>query len=167
MEDNKEPQAPQQNSVPVMDIQPVRPVQMEQPAPAPAPAGPPASEQPSTPIPAGEADAPAVDTTQQAPVLAAIAPGHNPHRTPFLAIISAILIAGIFAAVAVMVYLSGSNKEQLTDSSQQTTSNTAQESTATPEDITETEKAIDDSLSSLNDATDYNDAEVSDTTLGL
>lgn len=155
MENNRDPQV-QPNPAPVMDIQPVRPAQTEQPVPAP-------EQQPDAPAAASEAT-PVADPT---PVLAAIVPKHKSHRTPVLAIVCAVLIAGVFATIAVMVYLSNPNAEQANDVSQQPTSGTVQQNTATTDDVAETEKAIDESLSGVDDAADYDESSVSDTTLGL
>jgi hypothetical protein len=158
MEDIKKQSQPQQSSTaPVMDIQSGRSIQIEQPDIAPAPVGPPVSEQ----------TAPSENNPQAAPILAAIAPGRKSNRAPILAVITAIIISGIFAAVAVTMYLSNSDTKQSTDSSQQANSSTGQENTATTEDVTATEKAIDDGLGGVNDATDYNEAGMSDASLGL
>ena len=165
MEDNQEPQAQQQNQVPVMDIQPARPVQIERPVPTPPPAGAPVPEQPANPpavpAPANETTEMTQGASETVPVLAAVATGHKSHRTPILAVVLAIIIAGAFAAVAVLVYLSNPGAQQSPNS------NTVQEDQATEADVTATDKAIDDSLSSTDDATDYNNAGVSDATLGL
>lgn len=155
MDDIKKPQNPQPTQPPAMDFQP-RFAQEEQPTPIPPPAGSPVPEQPASPAPA----------TEGAPVLAAIAQPHKSHRAPIMAIVSAIVLTGVFAAIAVLAYTSDSNPKQAADSNQQIT-DTTQDNAATATDVTETEKAIDDSLSGADDASDFNDADMSDTTLGL
>lgn len=166
MEENNRPQSQPQASVPVMDIQPpkVAPVP-DQPAQTPVaeqPVGPPEAIPSATDVPQGAENNPA-----GIPVLAAQQTEHKSHRAPIVAIICAVVIAGVFATVAVLAYMSNPNAGTNGDTSQQPASSTVQEDTATATDVTETEKAIDDSLSGVDDAADYNDAEVSDTTLGL
>lgn len=166
MEENNQPQPQQHTTVPVMDIQPskVAPVQNQ-------PFQTPVAEQPVGPA---RATPLATDTTQNTennqagiPVLAAQQPEHKSHRAPILVIICAVVIAGVFATVAVLAYMSNPKSVTGGDTSQQPAGNAAQEDTANATDVTETEKAIDNSLSGVDDTADYNDAEVSDTELGL
>ncbi len=165
MEDIKQPH--QQTQPPVMDIQPPQVAPNEQPVSAPTPAAPPVPEEPAPASAQSTETAAAGETPAQAtPALAAVASAHKPRRMPMIAIVCAVLFTGIFAAVAVVAYMSKSNVKT-TDSSQQPATNATSEPPATAADVTDTDKAIDDSMSSVDDAADYNDAGVSDTTLGL
>lgn len=153
MENNKEPQAQPQNPTPVMDIQPPRSV---------------AAQHPNEPVPAPDQPTDEVSTDQPKatePVLAA-RPPKVPSKTPYLAIFCAVIVAGVFTALAVIMYTS-SDREQLANEESSQQPGTTQTDTATPTDVDETDKAIDDSMSSLDDAADYGDSAVSDTTLGL
>lgn len=159
MEENNEPQAQPQTTVPVMDIQP----------PKAAPVQAPVMEQaPAEAVPSSMGTTHAAEGDQAGiPALAAQQPEHKSHRAPILAIVCAVVVAGVFAAFAVLAYMSNPDSGTNSDTNQQATSNTPKEDSATAADVTETEKAIDDSLSGVDDAADYNDAEMSDTTLGL
>lgn len=172
MEDIKPPQ-PSQNPTPVMDIQPNRINPNEQPmAGHEVPKTISVSEQSPLPLQSTASSNEPTEATPQDALKPAPLPITNPtqhksYRAPILAILCAIIISGVFAALAVMVYVSNTETQPQADSNQQPTTNSTQETPATAEDVTETDKAIDDSLSGANDATDYNDADVSDTTLGL
>lgn len=146
-----------------MDVQPPQTAPNGQPNPSPAP------EEPVVPAPAQSVETlPSSNETpaQTTPELAAVASDHKPHRMPVIAVVCAVIFTGIFAAVAAMAYMSESGTKT-NDTMQQPTTTSASESPATATDVTDTDKAIDDSMSSVNDATDYDDAGVSDTTLGL
>ena len=152
MEENKPTQP--QPSTPVMDIQPPRqtaPQEVGEPVQAPAGTEPHAPEEPVH-----------ADT----PVLAAKASSQPSHKKSYLAVFCAVVVAGAFAVVAVMVYLSGDTNQTATPAPAGQ-STTTQSEKATTTDVESTDKAIDDSMSALDDTADYGDNAVSDSSLGL
>ncbi len=102
----------------------------------------------------------------EAPVLAAVAQPKQKHRTPILAVVCAVVVAGTFAALAVYAFL-GSQEPRDTTTAPQASQQPAAASKATTDDVDSTNAAIDDSLKTIDDTADYNDNAVSDTTLGL
>jgi outer membrane biosynthesis protein TonB len=145
---NVTPEPPKQTQV--MDIQP--PQQSVQQPPVEQPK---AQNDP-------EVAAEASQDEGKAPVLVAQQPKEKSHRTPILAIACAVIIAGVFASVAFLMYFSKPAAEQ-----PKTASTTEQQTSVTPTEVEDTSKSIDESTASLDDAADYNDAAINDTTLGL
>jgi hypothetical protein len=163
MDDVKKPQQPTQ--VPVMDIQSTQPVHEESIPVDQVPSETAVSPEPAPTLePAATAveEAPAQATT---PALAAVAVPHKSHRKPILAVLCAVIVAGVFSTLAIMSFMSNDAKQPAATSRQP--NNTVQTDAASTTDVDETDKAIDSSLSSIDDTADYGDASVSDTTLGL
>jgi len=117
------------------------------------------------------------DAPQQAAVgVAASQMNKHPHRNnKKLATIVTIVTALILAGVAVFVYMSA-NKNTDSDNSETTQINgssyTEQETVkqvapATAEDIDQTISEVEESLSTLDDSADFNEASLSNDTLGL
>jgi hypothetical protein len=162
MDDIKKPQQPTQ--VPVMDIQPAQPVHEEN---IPVDQASNETAVATEPAQTSNSDAPAATEApvQATPALAAIAVPHKSHRKPILAVLCAVIVAGVFSTLAILSFVSGDTKQSVDTGQQGNAAPKTEAVSAT--DIDETDKAIDSSLSSVDDAADYSDASVSDTTLGL
>lgn len=106
-------------------------------------------------------------TVPDTPALAAVAQPKEKSHKPILAVVSAVVVSGAFAALAVYAFL-GSQEADTAKSTSQTSQQSAGQATkATASDVDNTSAAIDDSLKAIDDTTDYSDDAVSDTTLGL
>lgn len=175
MEDNK-PTAPQ-----VMDIQPPK-----QPEPVTQPDQSPFQNQPETPaaVTSEEVQDVSINDVQEAPVeertgddeaeipvetpiLAATA--QTPHKkthAPVLAIVSALIISGALAGLTVYSFMN-SDKPKDSATSQTTAVDTPKVDKANAADVDTLNSTIDEDFKAIDDAADYDDAAVSDTTLGL
>lgn len=85
------------------------------------------------------------------------------HKAPIGAIVIAVLVAAALAAVAVWMYMNNDNNESTTPAP--TTSQQTQE--VAPSDVDETNKEIEESLNQADDASDFSDDGLSDSTLNL
>lgn len=177
--DNKPTETPNPQPRPVMDIQPpqqsvpvtdVRPPQ-EAPVASTLPTSP--SPEPVQPAPASTEESVVTSQTEvanepattQPPVpLAAQPPTHKHSRLPLVAIIVAVGLAGILGTFAVIAY-NDSSKQPTTATTSETAP--AVKETVSPTAVDETNAAVDSSLNSVDDAAEYNDNSLSDTTLGL
>lgn len=95
----------------------------------------------------------------------------TPHKAgaPMGAVIAAVVVAVLLAVVAVVAYMKTSNKSAMTDSKSSTASSARSNTSSaiTTAAVDATTATIDNSLNSVNDATDFNAADLSDATLGL
>lgn len=104
-------------------------------------------------------------TSIDTPILAASAQPLPKSHAPVLAIVSALIISGVFAALTVYSF---TNNDQPKDSTATNTAPQVQKvDAAKAADIDTLNSTIDQDLSAIDDVADYNDAAVSDTTLGL
>jgi uncharacterized protein HemX len=136
-QDNNSPQAPSQN--------PTRPV-MDIQAPAPAAASLPQEPQEQAP-------APEVNKPLQSP---------KKGKTPFGVMFVAILVGLALCGFTVFAYLKTKDSPTVKENQQAAT-----QQKATAKDVDETTKGVDESLKSLDDSKDFNDADLSDSNLGL
>lgn len=166
MEDNK-PTAPQ-----VMDIQPPK-----QPEPV---------AQPETPVTVTSEESqdmsindvqeapveePAGDEVQaeipnDTPILAATAQTPHKAHTPVLAIVSALIVSGALAGLTVYSFMNSDQPKDNT-TSQTTAIETPKVDKANAADVDTLNSTIDEDFKAIDDAADYDDAAVSDTSLGL
>lgn len=112
----------------------------------------------------------AASDTEKAPVLAASAHHERTHKTPILAIMCAVIIAGVLAGVAVVSFTSSQHQDSNKDAGltqSQSTEQKQQSNSASAADVDKASASIDEQLTSLDDTSDYSDSPVSDTTLGL
>ena len=162
-------QPPQPASpAPVVDSTPV----VQEPAPVAA-----ESDTTTTPLPSEPVAAPAQDTaeethisetqpeSQAAPIPLVAQPATHKHsRVPMVAIVSAVVLASVLGTFAVFAYKDTTKKAPATTS--QSTAPVAQPKLA-PAVVDDTSSAVDQSISTIDEAADYNDASLDDSTLGL
>lgn len=173
MDLQKAAQDQQPNPELMMDIQPpkktqdfaapqaVQPADLSgEQAVAPAPEVDNSTDTTSTePVQAAEPDTPA---PVEVP-LEAKNENNNHHAAPVLAIISAVVLAAVFATFAVLAYVN--KDEPVAKTTEVQTTQKTQPAVST--DVDDTTKAIDDAMSQNNDDTDFNSTAIDDTTLGL
>lgn len=107
------------------------------------------------------------ETPPEQPALAAVAKPHKRSRTPILAVVIAVLVAGAFGVLAVLAYRNSQKPATNTDTSQQSTAKEESTEKATPADVDETIDEIDKALNDTDDEADFDDNSLSDTTLSL
>lgn len=103
---------------------------------------------------------------QEMPILAATAQPVHKNHVPVFAIVCALTVSGVLAALTVFSF---SNNDQSNDSTATpaSTIEAPKVDTAKPADVDTLNAAIDQDLQAIDEASDYSDAAVSDTTLGL
>lgn len=123
----------------------------------------------ATPPAISEQDSAAPVTTEPSeptPLIASTSvSGAAQHKAPVGAIVIAVLVALALAAVAVVTYMNNDKKEASTSTNAPATSQQTQE--VAPSDVDTTNKEIDENLNKADDATDFSDDSLSDTTLNL
>jgi uncharacterized protein HemX len=83
-------------------------------------------------------------------------------RPPIMVIIIAIIVALTMAGLTVFVYLKTKDTPSLKQASKQ-----SQQDKATSADVESATQSIDESMKSVDEASDFNDTELSDSNLGL
>ncbi len=137
-----------------------QPVAQTEVAPAPT------TDAPTEPVVAPD-DATSSHNEQSSEVPAPLAAQASPaHKKPILPVIIAVLIAAALIGVAVFAYMQ-QNKKPAASTGGNSTGQTEAPAKATGADVDSTNKAIDDNLGTTNDAADFDDNTLSDTTLGL
>ena len=166
MDDIKAPKTNTAPGAPVVDGSTSQPQQDQVPAESSQAAStiggvatPPVITDQDAPIPATS------EPTESTPLIAttSASAAAQQHKAPIGAIVLAVLVAVALAAVAVWMYMNNDNKDTATPAP--TTSQQTQE--VAPSDVDETNKELDESLNQANDATDFGDDGLSDSTLNL
>lgn len=178
--DNKSTEQAQPIARPVMDIQPPQPTNQtpvaditpvaQEPTPVAqdtASSAPLPSEPVEAPAPTTEdtkvSEAPPVSQTAPTPLVAQ-STAHKHSRMPMVAIVSAVVLASVLGTFAVFAYKDTSKKTPVSTTSQ--VAPVAQLKLA-PSVVDDTTTAVDQSISTVDEAADYNDANLNDATLGL
>jgi hypothetical protein len=172
-EEFKIPVSVQSSPTPVMDVQPPQPVTpsviTESTAQDVIDQGPQTMAEP--PVSTVEETTPeqpetAVQPPQDAaPALAAMAPPVPSKRRNLPIMVLAITVF-VTAGIGIFAYLAFS-KTATAPASNPSTSPVATQPTATTADVDGTSQSLDESLQSANDTSDFNEGDLSDTTLGL
>lgn len=144
----------------------VKPPQPTQPKPVSdvLPANNPAPVDSSTEL-AIEPNAPQPEVATSLESVAPVPPPKHHSKGPVLAISLAVVLAGVFGVFAVFAYKQ-SAKDGSTTSTPAVSQQAAQDKMA-PTDVDETNAAVDQSLTTVDDAADYDSNSLNDTSLGL
>lgn len=111
------------------------------------------------------ADQPAQDSSNQSPLAAAESVQKPRSKTPVLAIILAVIIAGGLAAFAIFTYVGSKDDKKAESTTQQTATKTQPAATSSDVDAASTD--VDNIMGTVNDTTDFDENAISDAALGL